>query len=418
MANKPIPPDTLEHLRSLLERLREARARADERAKATHERFNVFTTLLEAHDEVRLHTRFLNGLLDTKGSHDCGRLFLDLFFATLKELPAFDHEDEQIFFNPVKPENVWTVENEVTRTGVGRIDILLEQQIFGIAIENKIYAGEQELQIARYAGYLSTKFGSNAMVLYLTRHGEKSNTHDGNRYLRISYAEHILAWLDKCLRETFNIIPVNQVLLQYRQVVRGLTRKTTGSAAMKEITDFIAKNTDLIRYREQIISALNEARARALDGLADEISLHLKPNYGTSLRNNSRFGGTGDGTLVLQPLTTSALKNAPFNVCIQNWSERNILLIGIETTKENAQIHQHLFIELNGKLAALGYCPQGYETWPIGWHNLIDPFGDDVIASIGKSSFLDTATKLHADIKTHVEAIEKAYKEAKSVSIP
>src|SRR5438046_832839 len=79
-------------LEQLLEMLREAETRADERSKVTHERFNVFTTLLEAHDEVRLHTRFLHCLLDPKGCHDCESLFLDLFSATLAEFPGVNHD--------------------------------------------------------------------------------------------------------------------------------------------------------------------------------------------------------------------------------------------------------------------------------------------------------------------------------------
>lgn len=411
MAEKTIPTEINENLRGLLEKLRDARARADERAEVTHERFNVFTTLLEAHDEVRLHTRFLACLLDTKGSHGCHRLFLDLFFVTLKESPGLNQNSEEVSLEITDRENFWTVENEVTRDKVGRIDILLEQKAFGIAIENKIYAGEQELQIARYADYLSEKFGSNAMVIYLTCYGDPSETNDGRQYIRISYANHILNWLEKCLRETFNIIPVNQVLLQYRQVVRILTGKTTESTTMKELTDFIAHYPDLLRYREQIIDSLNEARARVLDSLAGQISQHLKPGYITSLHNNRGFGDS-DGTLVIKPPPTSAVQNAPFKICIQNWTVGKTLLIGIETTKENAKTYQNIFNEMNSKLATLGYCPRGYDTWPIGWHDLIKPINDELIATIGKNSFLDTASKLYIDINNNIDAIEKAYQAA------
>ena len=41
--------------------------------------FNLFTTLLKPNDELRLHSRFLNFLLNPNGEHCQGSLFLDLF---------------------------------------------------------------------------------------------------------------------------------------------------------------------------------------------------------------------------------------------------------------------------------------------------------------------------------------------------
>ena len=91
MAEPIIPPETLEHFRILSQKLRDESIRACERAKATHERFNVFTTLQRQEDEVRLHTRFIHYLLNPDGGHDCGALFLNLFFATLTEHPVLNH---------------------------------------------------------------------------------------------------------------------------------------------------------------------------------------------------------------------------------------------------------------------------------------------------------------------------------------
>ena len=45
--------------------------------------FNIFTLILKSGDEVNLHNKFIYELLNPKGSHSQGRLFLDLF---LKEL--------------------------------------------------------------------------------------------------------------------------------------------------------------------------------------------------------------------------------------------------------------------------------------------------------------------------------------------
>ena len=71
-------------LKVLSEIVRDLQIRSEERLKAQHRRFNLFTTLLSAGDEVRLHTRFLHELLNPAGTHDCGDLFLKLFFETLE----------------------------------------------------------------------------------------------------------------------------------------------------------------------------------------------------------------------------------------------------------------------------------------------------------------------------------------------
>ena len=55
--------------------------------------FNIFTTLLSVHDEVRLHSRFLAAMLNPKGSHAQGSLFLKLFLQPiLPENFNFDYD--------------------------------------------------------------------------------------------------------------------------------------------------------------------------------------------------------------------------------------------------------------------------------------------------------------------------------------
>ena len=51
--------------------------------------FNIFTTLLNKSDEVRLHSKFLHFLLNPAADHSQGSLFLDLF------LKCFNASDDQ-----------------------------------------------------------------------------------------------------------------------------------------------------------------------------------------------------------------------------------------------------------------------------------------------------------------------------------
>ena len=251
MSATSISVQGLEQFRDLAQLIDDATQGAEFRAKTRHERFNVFTTLLLSHDEVRLHTRFLQCLLNPEGYHDCGSVFLNLFFEVLADSPAVNHDGETVSFTPPPPNTAWKVEKEASRGQFGQIDLLLESDVLRIALENKIYAVEQENQLARYTEYLGQK-STPRLVIYLTLDGKLSDTHNGAPYLRISYAHHILRWLDKCIWETVRISSINQTLIQYRELVRNLTGQTLATTAMKTIADFIQQHPDIIRYRTQL----------------------------------------------------------------------------------------------------------------------------------------------------------------------
>jgi hypothetical protein len=229
---------------------------------------------------------------------------------------------------------LWTVENEAFHDGVGRIDLLLElrQPVYGIAIENKIYAGEQPTQVGRYAEFLSSRFGTNACIFYLTLHGEKSQTHGDRPYIRISYANQVLCWLEKCLCATALIAPIHQVLLQYEKVVRYLTGKNVDAAIMKNIAEFIAQHPDIIRFRRQIEDAIAVARADFLDRLAKGIEEGLQAEFRVcryAHLKEDRFGVDPNGALVITPPQTSPLHGAPFEIWVQHIDQWNAVLIGM-----------------------------------------------------------------------------------------
>ena len=424
MAEPTISSSALQQFRSLLDVLREAQARADEHAKATHERFNVFTTLLEAHDEVRLHTRFLCCLLDPEGYHDCGSLFLDLFLETIEKIPGLtnDKAKEALLALP-DCKQPWTVTNESPQGEFGRIDLLLEQKQprFGIAIENKIYAGEQPKQIERYAKFLASRFGhSDWRVIYLTLHGEESETGEGQPYIRISYAKHILAWLDKCLEKTYHIVPINQVILQYREVVRSLTGNIE-PVYMKPIADFITQNPDLIRFRKQLDEGINEACASYFERLANEIEKGLRNDFQVRLYGPERFGFGEYDKLII---TT---QNMPFEICLEDdRCEKHvadrILALGIfvdpkktPLSTEAKDILKQMYNLLKTDADAEGIDQhKPNDLWPTGWRNIIENLDDAGLAKLIKTPVSETASKICDDIRSYVKQLQEVYSKAAS----
>lgn len=433
MSDDTISARLLGPLGALANMLTDARRRSEERAKATHERFNVFTTVLGATDEVRLHTRFLHCLLNPAGLHDCGPFFLDLFFATLKEMPGVDHEGDAALFEPAVRKKTWEVEKEASRVEHGKIDLLLETQGFGIAIENKIYAYEQEDQLVRYARYLSGKYGSAFRVIYLTLDGKKSGTHGGIPYLRISYAEHILEWLEKCLCATYHIIPINQVLLQYREVVRHLTGKTLESAAMKPIYDFIYQHPDIIRFKEQLNIGIVTARQTFLDHLADGIIQNLQNEFQVRLRPNleqGRFGADPNGALIIAPRQDSPLRHAPFEIWVEHIAKWNGLMVGIEANYEKPRLSaddQLLLAQMNRILERDAKARKYHKAdpqelwdgtyWPVGWHDLLYTHIDERLAALIETPLHHTVSKECANIRSYIRLLEQVYVEAKSLPL-
>ena len=431
MSEQPLP---LEQLRGLLEKLREAQARTDERAKATHERFNVFTTLLETNDEVRLHSRFLHCLLNPQGRHDCGVLFLKLFFETLKKCPVLNHEGKEVQIDFPDPDESWKSEIEFNVPDVGRIDILLKHQKFGIAIENKPNPDKQEDQLKRYADWMSGQFDSSH-VIYLTRHGGQSSTHLGSHYLRISYAKHILAWLDTCLRETYDVIPINQALLQYRAVVRELTGKNLESKTMKEIADFIKDHPDIIRFRSHILAGIDEARANFLDGLAVKIKDELvKDGFVVTAHpknaDHNKFGNSDD-RLILTPPSYSVLHDAPFKIWIEyDYKYTRSLMVEIvtedlhyktcsEPDTKLRDVPSGLFERMKGRMIDSFRGDDRYDpkeifggVCPTGVFKIARVGDDECLAELMKTPFDKTASDVCKSIRQYIELLVKIYSKA------
>jgi hypothetical protein len=411
MSSDTLPtPTELLPFRQIAKRLSEAHIRADERAKVTHEHFNVFTTVLKASDEVRLHTRFIHCLLDPKGSHDCGTLFLNLFFETLNRLPGLNHDGEQSTFGVPDKNLVWTVHKEAFRADFGQMDILLECKGHGIAIENKIDANEHRMdQLISYANYLESHSSVvSPLVIYLTLHGKESYTAGDKSYLRISYAVHILEWLEKCLQATYQIIPINQVLLQYRQVVRQITNKTLNAESMKEIVKFVRDNPDIIRFRSEIADAANEAIQQIWNEIEGKIRKSCPKGYAIRVGNpypGGRFGNETSDVLIITALDGSVLWNAPFEIWIEhdnidNSGENGELGIGVRQSTDpipNDLIKALKEVNVPGNVEDENRYPLGCRT---------------IMRGLDDKNILVSAERLDTDIIwEYVNNVEKAFRE-------
>lgn len=207
--------------------------------------FNIFKILKRSTDEELGHSAFIAELLNPRGSHGQGRVFLDLFFVQLglaEELGGIDH---------------WRVMTEVGKDMDGRIDILLVGRnesggSIAVAIENKIYAIDQPGQLTRYWESLKTKFkgaqeGKDSVnapfyLFYLTLYGNdpsdqsiKDMPKDDLQWLwaegtgghspvrLLSYSNDIIAWLQACHEKAASCPYARENVSQYIDIVDSLT---------------------------------------------------------------------------------------------------------------------------------------------------------------------------------------------------
>ncbi len=127
---------------------------------------NVWEAVNIARSELK-HCSFLRWLLDPRGSHYQGDLFLKRFSESFpREIPK-----DELCSCKVKSEDFYH--------GAGRVDISITGRSFIIIIEAKIDADEQEDQVSRY-GQLRQDSPKNVVIVFLTKDGREPDTGDAD----------------------------------------------------------------------------------------------------------------------------------------------------------------------------------------------------------------------------------------------
>lgn len=233
------------------------------------ETFNVFSILKLEAKENRTHSAFIAELLDPKGSHKMGNVFLKLFLSHIGFEPETTYENPQI----TKEFYIGPIDNE-NKTG-GRIDILIQLdngQI--ISIENKIYALDQDHQIERYVNYNTSK----NTVYYLTLTGEEPTKGSSGTliaetdYYCLSYSSDMINWLEGCQKEAVTKPIIRETIRQYILLLKKLTHQLSDTKMQEEIIKEISKEYEAAR---QIADTIETAEKQAAQSLMTEIEKAL-----------------------------------------------------------------------------------------------------------------------------------------------
>lgn len=226
------------------------------------ENYNLFSILSIERYELK-HSALIANLLDPKGSHGCGDAFLRAFFEIALKGTAYPFESST-------PPNSYTEHyiGPIAGDTGGRIDILVESSRYGLIIENKIYAGDQDKQLTRYDNYGKETFGADKYLLaYLTLYGydaskESTATKSAEEvgYLRLSYAEDILRWLEQCARLAYDKPLVRESLNQYIRTIKQLTYQDMNQE----------KIIDLAVDHPEVVATLSSKRDAIAQGIREK----------------------------------------------------------------------------------------------------------------------------------------------------
>ena len=200
--------------------------------------FNVFTVLRSASDEVNLHSRFLHALLDHVDPSSGKRDNLEQFLHEVVEVTDFNLEQAH-------------VERESNY-----IDLLISDGHQAIVIENKIWAGDQELQLQRYRDALVARRykDEDIRLLYLTPHGHEPSRKSSGELPEdqidcLSYRNDLPNWLTGCQRRAFDDPGLRESIAQYIRLIRHMTNTDHEGQNMKELKELLLRDDNLVLAR-------------------------------------------------------------------------------------------------------------------------------------------------------------------------
>ncbi len=241
--------EQLENVKKILVDVGNKIERSKEIARLKGENFNIFSILGVETKENRTHSNFLASLLNPKGEHGLNDTFLQLFYDTI--IPIVTSVEKQKIINKLRSDTVTVKTEDTDGIDAGRVDISIRSKNGIIFMENKIYAGDQNNQIAKYSKNHKEK---NKLVFYLTLYGkspsneslEKKDSSEkvkvSDDFFLLSYQTDVINWLEKCQKEAADYPIIRETIKQYLILIKKLTGQLTTQIEMNEIHNLIKEN--------------------------------------------------------------------------------------------------------------------------------------------------------------------------------
>ena len=261
--------------------------------------FNVFRLCGVYHYE-NANSRILAEFLNPHGSHGMGSAFIELFLSKL-EIPFVVSKATE-------------VKTELAME-YGRMDIVICDHDLGwcVVIENKIYAAEQEDQLCRYWKWLTSNYHpQQSRLLFLTLSGYASGKVDGSvSYMPISYARHVIQWLDGCIMLAAERPFVRETLRQYCNHIKCLTGMSMEKENLKELIGLLT-NADNFEAVQIIHDNYGEVCQRIAAGIFLEVAEELKGVSIVEMGTEApTLNSVDEGFRFIEPNTGVVIRTAP-----------------------------------------------------------------------------------------------------------
>ena len=324
------------------------------------ENYNLFSILSIERYELK-HSALIANLLDPKGSHGCGDAFLRAFFEIALKGTAYPFESS----TPPQSYTEYYTGPIAGDTG-GRIDILVKSSHYGLIIENKIYAGDQDKQLTRYDNYGKETFGADGYLLvYLTLYGydaskESTATKSAEEvgYLRLSYAEDILRWLEQCVRLAYDKPLVRESLNQYIRTIKQLTYQDMNQENIEKIIDLAVDHPE-------VVATLSSKRDAIAQGIRKKYIFDKLKEYA------DQKGWLFDDTEIANPKGDNKIRLRK-----EGWDGSIIISADSEDKKSNYGWWINLWIGIDSKVTGakkLACLEKQSPEYPMGWEYLTTP---------------------------------------------
>ena len=324
------------------------------------ENYNLFSILSIERYELK-HSALIANLLDPEGSHGCGDAFLRAFFEIALKGTAYPFEECTL---PHSYTEYYT--GPIAGDTGGRIDILVKSSQYGLIIENKIYAGDQDKQLIRYDNYGKEIFGADGYLLvYLTLYGydaskESTATKSAEEvgYLRLSYAEDILRWLEQCVRLAYDKPLVREPLNQYIRTIKQLTYQDMNQENIEKIIDLAVDHPE-------VVATLSSKRDAIAQGIREKYIFAELKKYADQ-----------KGWLYDDSESSYNEEEPKIRFCKEGWGGSIIISADSEGKKSNYGWWINLWIGIDSKEAGakkLACLEKQSPEYPMGWEYLTTP---------------------------------------------
>ncbi|RFS34479.1 hypothetical protein DYI81_02965 [Acinetobacter sp. SWAC5] len=295
----------IEHLlRSVSDELRALALAKSKYVQQLAPNFSIFNYIYT--DELML-SRMIADLLDPKGDHAQGHIFLSLFLQQLTNASHYLLLDIQRAKVAIE---VLTFRNQTKR----RMDIYLEipyidsAQSFGICIENKPYAADQKNQLKDYASELSKRHDRNQdmqhhwHLVYLAGYGNEPSAESvepsqleewksKNHFTLISYPE-LIEWLNQCMLRCQNE-RVNNFLNAFNTFIRKSFLGIQDMSEQQHLLNLISSNDQYMASAFEIIKYQNELQDQLIKKFESQLIQTCKQKNWHITGHFSREKATG-----------------------------------------------------------------------------------------------------------------------------